>query len=555
MYRLTDQVRDLAVGYADVHVQQRSRPRALCEFDGTKWSPVELIDETQLNSLQPALRRLSVFPNGPHLERDSAYASTAGSSVGRHSPNLSVGSYQSFDKDESHQMTQQIHQERSPIVQQANIVRRSSSFRLPTGIDLEEYSPAEDDQILEQDEDEGADEESDDILRDMIVQQKTGPSGVARRPSILASPNYQRKLASFADLQVSEVDLTEEDSPCDMAAARQHVINAFPKQFAAEAKSAKPLTSFTLYSRAEDYVEMLHVVLVLETREVFWKLTGPSNKKMDRVTSLPYCWEADLDLPPLSLDEPSVTNEVECLIMGRPTYSTIMCDNHNDECRKCKGLASQDDCFACDGSGIFKKKPCVMCSGNGQYFCTHCRNTGKMTCKTCQNSNGPRPILRQAYVRCTRETVVSQTMEVESDNKATLIRTAKALAKRTIEAENFGDKTLPVAACGVVIRQRGHIVCATDYQTGARGLFEVVQELDRVTFKGQLAPINIKQDRPGTANSSHSHRSTASKSGSNSDRSSWFGRKKEDEGDEDNSDTASIRSTASSRMRNFFRRG
>lgn len=410
---------------------------------------------------------------------------------------------------------------------------------------MQEYSPET--QQIEEEED--VDEEAEDILRDMIVQHKSTP-GDARRPSILASPNYQKKLINFSDLQVSEVDLSEEDSQCDVAAARQHIISAFPKQFAAEAQSSEPLISFTTYSRAEDYVEMLHVVLVLETREVFWKLMGPSKKQLDRVTTLPYCWAADLDLPPLSLDEPSVTNEVECIIAGRASYSTIMCDNHNDECRKCKGLASQDDCFACDGTGTFKRKPCVMCSGNGQYFCSHCKNSGKTTCKTCQSANGPRPILRQAFIKCVRETVVSPTMEVESDNKATLISTAKKLARQTIEAESFGEKTLPVAACGVVIRQRGHIICATDYRTGARGLFEVVLELDRVTFKGQLAPIAIST-KPASTHSKTSHRSSASKTLSNSNRSSWFGKKKEEE---DVSDTASIRSTASSRVKNFFRR-
>lgn len=429
--------------------------------------------------------------------------------------------------------------------------RRSSAFQLP-GLDIEQYNPEQEDIAEEEFDDVVPDEEeSQDVLRDLIVQQRAEPaSDTQRRPSILSSPTYQRNLINFADLAVSEVDLSEEPADCDLALARRHIISAFPKQFAAEAKSPQPLTSFSVYSRAEDYVEMLHVVLVLESRTVFWKFMGPSTRPLDRVTTLPYCWAAELDLPPLSLDEPKVTDEVECLIMGRATYSTILCDNHNDECRKCKGLASEDDCFACDGTGIFKKKPCVMCSGNGQYFCATCKNSGHVSCKTCGSSTGPKPVLRQAYITCTRETVVSPTMEVEGDNKIELITTAKALAKQTIEAESFSEGTLPVAACGVLIRQRGHIVCATDIQSGARGLFDVVPELDRVEFKGQLAPIvqaKPAQNRPASIRSNNSQSSSRSKT------SSWFGRKKKEE-EADADDSASIRSTASSRMRNVFRR-
>lgn len=538
MYRLTDQVRDLAVGYADVHVQQR-RIRALCEFDGTKWCPIELVDESQLQLLKPRLRQLSVQPS----EKDSGYSSAGTSTTGLRSPSLhSTKSYHSAKGTLDPELS-------DAQIDIATKFRRSSAFRLPQLVldTYEKRAPGitEEEEPQDYDEDE-ADEETD-VLRDMIIQQRAEPvpGGGGRRPSILASPSYQRNLINFADLAISEVDLSEENDECDVSIARQHILSAFPKQFEAEAASAEPLTTFTVYSRSEDYVEMLHVVLVLESRTVFWKLMGPSKQPVDKVTTLPYCWAADLDLPPLSLDEPRVTDEVECIIMGRKTESTILCDNHNDECRKCKGLASQDDCFACDGSGVFKKKPCVMCSGKGQYYCTTCKNAGHIACKTCGSTSGPRPILRQAYITCTRETVVSQSIEVEGDNKATLIATAKQLARDTVQAEQFAEGTLPVAACGVVIRQRGHVICATDLKSGARGLFEVVAEMDRVEFKGQLAPIRKATSRPASIHSNHSTRSTASKKGT-----SWFKRKEEVEVD----DNMSIRSTASSRMRNMFRR-
>lgn len=578
MYRLTDQVRDLALGYADVHVQQK-RPRALCEFDGQKWSPVELVDASQLNQIQPVLRQLSISP-----EKDSAYSSAAGSSVGHRSPEIRTPSIRSNKSSPSTDVSE-------ATMHVATKFRRSSAFQIPE-LEVDSYRPSgagidEGKEHEEEEEDEAEREaerrqqqqqenhkstgdttlrdradirdpgdETEDVLRDMIVQQKsTATDGNGRRPSILASPAYQRNLINFADLAVSEVDLSEEELDCDLDLARRHIISAFPKQFQAEARSREPLTSFAVYSRAEEYVEMLHVVLVLETRTVFWRLVGPSDGPLDRVTRLPYCWEADLDLPPLSLDEPRVTDEVECVIMGRPVHSTVPCDDHNDECRKCKGLASQDDCFACEGSGVFKKKPCVMCSGQGQYYCTVCKNAGHVACKTCGSTDGPRPVLRQAFLTVTRETVVSPTMEVEGDNKATLITTAKALARQTVEAEQFAEGTLPVAACGVVIRQRGHIICATDLESGARGLFEVIPEVDRVEFKGQLAPISQRTtttSRPASIRSNASGRSNAS---SSSKIGSWFKKAKAGGGDDgDADDAASIRSTASSRMKNIFRR-
>lgn len=539
MYHLADQVRDVALGYADVHVQQRTRPRALCEFDGEKWTPIEVVGETQLDGLQPQLRQLSVAQG----EEDSAYSSTAASFTGH--TTSSRGSISARSLLSSHSRG---HEDEQADAGQAILsgFRRSSAFRLPE-LEIEDYAPEDDDipEALQES------DEADDILRELIVQQQSAePTNDARRPSIFSSPTYQRNLINFADLAVSEVDLSEDDVECDLNLARRHIFSAFPKQFEAQKLSKEPLTTFSVYSRAEDYVEMLHVVLVLESRTVFWKFLGPSNKPVDQYTTLPYCWAADLDLPPLSLDEPKVTNEVECIIMGRSSYSTILCDDHLNECRKCKGLASEDDCFACEGTGIFKKRPCVMCSGNGQYFCTTCKNSGKVTCKTCGSREQPVPILRQAFIACTRETVVSPTIEVEGDNKATLITTAKHLAKQTIEEEKFEEGTLPVAACGVLIRQRGHIICATDIRTGARGLFEVTAELDRVEFKGQLAPItnntnNSNNGRPSSLRSKASQVSTQSK------RASWFGKKNE-EADAD--DSASIKSTASSRLKNMFRR-
>ena len=524
MYRLNDQVRDLALGYADIHVLHKSRPRALCEFDGERWMPVEDLEDARLGQETPRLRQLSMY-----TPTDSAYTSTANSSAGRLSPRE-----QSPTSERSPSLEGK-HSERH----MAGTFRRSSSFRLP-GFDYEQHNKSTAPSL--------SDAESEDVLRDMIVQEHAASAEeTTRRPSILASPAYQRNLIQFNDLAVSEVDLSEEEDECNLAIARRHILSAFPKQFEAEALSPHPLTSFTAYSRSENTVEMLHVVLVLESRKVFWKLMGPSKKAIDRVTSLPYCWEADLDLPPLTLDEPRVTDEVECIIMGRPITSTIMCDNHSDDCRGCKGLASEDECFACDGTGIFKKKTCVMCSGNGKYYCKLCKNSCHTPCETCGSSEGPRPILRKAYVTCTRETVISPTMEVEDDNKASLITTAKMLARQTIEAEQFAEGTLPVAACGVLIRQRGHIVCATDLRSGARGLFEVIAELDRVEFKGQLTALNQQQSsRPSSVHST--------KSQSSSVGSSWGMKKKKKEEETDVDDNASIKSTASSRLKNLFSR-
>lgn len=549
MYVLRDQVRDVALGYADIHLQQRTaRPRAICEFDGQKWSPIELINEGQLNQLQPTLQTLSLD------SKDSGYSSNV-SSTGHRSPQNESSSILSTESREP-ESAEELSPLSAPTTNTTTTFGRSSSFHIPP-FDVEgaETHSAE---MPEEFEDIEDSDEAEDVLRELLLQQRaeSAVAGGPRRPSILASATYQRNLINFSDLQVSEVDLSEERADCDIVLARSHIMSAFPKQFAAEANSAIPLTSFSIYSDAEDYVEMLHVVLVLESRTVYWKLLGPSDQTPDKVTKLPYCWEAEVDLPPLSLDEPTVTHEVECLIMGRPTYSTVMCDNHNAECRKCKGLASNDDCFACDGSGVFKKKPCVMCSGRGKYFCTTCENTGHVSCQLCNSKDNPKALLRQAYITCTRETVVSPTMEVEGDDKITLIATAKALAKKTVEAEEFADGTLPVAACGVLIRQRGHIICATDLDSGARGLFEVVADLDRVEFKGQLPPIPKISSRPASI------RSNASRTSVKSNRS-WFRKNKagaqeqQEEMEADGDDAASIRSTASTtstRMKNFFKR-
>ncbi|BFZ57698.1 hypothetical protein PYCC9005_004751 [Savitreella phatthalungensis] len=597
MYRLQDQVRDLAVDYAP-----QKRPRALCEFDGTHWHPIEIVDETQLNQLQPTLKRLSLFAgNGVNglgqqpLPQDSAYASTAGS-TGHRSPSASVDiKYEPEPMmPRVSQQSQQSSSRSFTDAQQhvAESFRRSSSFRLPV-LDLDQFeqeqeyaagnayganSAAHSAGIQEESYDdyqESLPEEERDIVQDILVEQhahsaqyQEPQSTELRRPSVLASPSYQRNLINFQDLAISEVDISEESADCDLAVSRQHIISAFPKQFEAEVKSPKPLTSFSVYSRAEDYVEMLHVVLVLESRKTLWKNMGSTNKPLDRVTSLPYAWAAEVDLPPLSLEEPRVVNEVECVIGGRQCFSVIVCDNHNDECRKCKGLASEDDCFACDGTGIFKKKPCVMCTGNGKYYCKACDNKAKAPCRNCGSANSPAPILRQAFVQVARETVVSQTMEVSSDNKALLILDARKLARQTIEAEKFDEGTLPVAACGVVIRNRGHIICATDIKSGARGLFEVVDGIDRVTFKGQLAPVvaptqGQNGSRPGSIRSQSSQRSGLSRAGS------WFKRGGNKEKDEpaatqagsqsqappprDDSDAGSVHSTASKRR--FFKLG
>ena len=594
MYRLQDQVRNMAV---DCVAAPPKRVRALCEFDGEKWVPIEIVDEAQLDILQPALRKLSNYTGGnnamlPHHgipDPDSAYASTAGS-TGHRSPSASVD--KKYEPSSSHDSTytgrnthtpsihsnqqQQQHpnhQDPYSDAQQtvADSFRRSSTFRLPT-LDLDIYdevgSQKSNRSIQSQDYsdlaevDESLDEEERDVVQEMLVeqhamqQQAGAQSTELRRPSILASPAYQRNLINFQDLAISEVDVSEESADCDLPLSRQHIISAFPKQFEQELKSPKPLTSFSVYSRAEDYVEMLHVVLVLESRKSYWKNMGSTNKPLDKVTSLPYPWAADLELPPLSLEEPRVTNDVECVIGGRTCQSVILCDNHNDECRKCKGLASEDDCFACDGTGIFKKKPCVMCTGNGKYFCKACENKAKAPCRNCGSQNGPAPILRQAYVQCTRETVVSQTMEVSSDNKALLIMDARKLARQTIEAEKFDEGTLPVAACGVVIRNRGHIICATDIKTGSRGLFEVVDGIDRVTFKGQLAPVVSQANNGRSSGSVRSGRSNHSQA-SNRSRGSWFGKKKEQPEvvlPDDRSDAASVKSTAS-KARSFFKFG
>lgn len=620
MYKLQDQVRNMAVDC--VAPAPPRRTRALCEFDGEKWVPIEIVDEAQLDKLQPALRRLSHYQPGngsggggmmlPHhsataglQDRDSAYASTAGS-TGHRSPSASVDmkyensndSYNgrthtpSIHSIQQQQQQSQAQQYQQPQQQQhgarsrdsslhadpyndaqqtvADSFRRSSSFRLPT-LDLDIYDEVGSQKSMRSghsqeygdlaDVDESLDEEERDVVQEMLVeqhalQQQSGgqSSNELRRPSILASPAYQRNLINFQDLAISEVDVSEESADCDLPLCRQHIISAFPKQFELELKSPKPLTSFSVYSRAEDYVEMLHVVLVLESRKAYWKNMGSTTKPLDKVTSLPYPWAADLDLPPLSLEEPRVTNDVECMIGGRTCQSVILCDNHNDECRKCKGLASEDDCFACDGTGIFKKKPCVMCTGNGKYFCKACENKAKAPCRNCGSMNGPAPILRQAYVQCTRETVVSQTMEVSSDNKALLIMDARKLARQTIEAEKFEEGTLPVAACGVVIRNRGHIICATDIKTGSRGLFEVVDGIDRVTFKGQLAPV-VSQSNGRSSGSVRSGRSAHSQSSTRS-RGSWFRRNKEPESvlPDDRSDAASVKSTAS-KARSFFKFG
>ncbi|CCG81655.1 protein of unknown function [Taphrina deformans PYCC 5710] len=552
MYQLSDQVRDMALDYADVHIHQKSRPRALCEFDGEKWSPIEVVDERQPGQMHPTFRKMSLFSQ----TKDSAYSSTAGSSVGHRSPELSSSSHRPVEE-------QSVVQADFTDLQSIPAgTRRSSSFQIPD-FDLSRFSVSTPAPIHEEEaqydpvsphsdtsyETEQHSAEAEDILRDMIVQQRSESiGGGARRVSILASPSYQRNLNNFADLAISEVDLSEEVQDCDLPLARQHILSAFSKQFEAEIHSKQPLTTFSVHSRAEEYVEMLHVVLVLESRTVFWKKLGPSNHPIDKVTTLPYCWEADLDLAPLSLDSPRVTEDVPCVIMDRDFYSTIQCDNHNDECRKCKGLASQDDCFACDGTGIFKKKPCVMCSGKGQYFCKTCKNVGHVACQSCGSSQGPKPILRQAFITCTRETVVSPSIEVEGDNKISLITTARNLARETIEQEKFSEGTLPVAACGVLIRQRGHVICATDIKSGARGLFEVIPEIDRVEFKGQLAPVPQPTSRPASIRSTNSNRSTSSK------RSSFFKGKKQERDEGDADDGASIISTTSSRLKNMFRR-
>lgn len=534
MYRLADQVRELAVGYADVHTHAR-RPRAMCEFDGERWVPLDPTYEIQLSAVDKQLRKHSVFgqayaTDAPlekhyqhepqnknwHAPTDSAYSSAAPSAL---SPGSSGNSLSSAQAHEDQPESPGDH-------------RRSSVFQ-----------PDEEDEDFESEED-WLDDEQDDVVHDLAMKQEMGSEDNGRRVSVYASPSFQRNLISFNDLMVSEVDLSDEEVECDLTMARLQIVSAFPTQFAAEIASSKPLTTFSVYTRAEETCEMLHVVLVLEHRKAFWKLLGTSDRPVDKVTRLPYVWAADLDLPPLSLDQPRIETEHVCEIMGEPTFSTILCDNHNDECRRCKGLASEDDCFACEGTGIFKKKPCVMCTGKGQYYCKTCNNTGHLACKTCGSDKGPRPILRQAYISCARETLVSQTMEVDGSNKMTLLSTAKALAKQVIEAEDFGEGTLPVAACGVVIRQRGHIVCATDLATGARGLFEVVDGTERVTFKGQLKPIN---QRPASS-ASGSIRSQGSKTGS------FFKRnKKQEEADAD--DSASIISTASSRAKKLFSLG
>lgn len=546
MYRLRDQVRDVALGYADIHLQQRrqsqARPRAICEFDGQKWTPVELMDEDQLDTIQPRLQSISL------RSKDSAYSSNV-SSQGRHSPPPEPSSELMYPTSPDEIAPEHTERSTTSYMQPINNFRRSSEFQIPAFDAIEQFDNTSDmPEELAELEDSA---EAQDILRELLVQQRSGSVSVdgKRRPSILASSTYQRNLINFSAMQVSEVDLSEGARDCDLELARQHIITAFPKQFAAELTSKEPLTSFSVYSDSQDYVEMLHIVLVLETRSVFWKLLGPTDKPVDQVTTLPYSWAADLDVPPLSLDEPKVTNEVECIVMGNPTFSTILCDNHNDECRKCKGLASQDDCFACDGSGVFKKKPCVMCSGRGQYFCKTCHNSSHVACQLCGGKDQPQRLLRQAYITCTRETVVSPTMEVEGDDKFSLIATAKALAKKTVEEERFMDSTLPVAACGVVIRQRGHVVCATDIKTGARGLFEVISELDRVEFKGQLPPVPKTSSRPSSIRSTASRESQRSKS-------SWFNKKKvqQDQDDDDAASIRSTRSTASTRVKNLFKR-
>ncbi|ORY76057.1 hypothetical protein BCR37DRAFT_395366 [Protomyces lactucae-debilis] len=538
MLRLADQVRELAVGYADVHTHAR-RPRAMCEFDGERWTPIDPADDVAPGSaaaMQP--RKQSIFAQtyageqhqqqqhlqstSPVLQQkqqpghqawplptDSAYSSAPPSALDTSSSGNSMRSVraQDFNREEH---------------------RRSSVY-------YEEDNRSDGEDWL--------DDEQDDVVHDLAMRHEMqGSVDNGRRVSMYASPSFQRNLISFADLSVSEVDLSGEDAECDLQMARLQIVSAFPKQFAQELSSPKPLTTFSLYTRSEDTCEMLHVVLVLEHRKAFWKLLGTSDRPLDKVTRLPYIWAADLDLPPLSLDEPRIESEHACMIMGEPTFSTIPCDNHNDECRRCKGLASEDDCFACEGSGIFKKKPCVMCTGKGRYFCKTCSNTGHLACATCGSSSGPRPILRQAFIHCARETLVSPTMEVDGSDKMTLLSTAKALAKDVIEGENFGEGTLPVAACGVVIRQRGHIVCATDIASGARGLFEVVDGTERVTFKGQLKPI-AQSIAGGSIRSQHSSRPASILSG--------FSRRKKDE-DNNSDDGASIRSTASSRAKKLL---
>ncbi len=547
-YDLADQVRDLGIAFPTTSGRLIPRPTAVCEFDGEKWVPIEPVNINYQAGKKAA-------PN------DSAYVSDGSANTSPSESIRDVPATETYisDGDMRNSAAPSIGDYEDGEIVTAQTVRRSSLFVLPD-FSFGQREAQQSATILEEEEEEeheqgqdkeaeisrpisshSIDEEEEEVDESMqlyeepeankealterrqsiqIMQQQrrnstmnsaTAPVQRERQPSVYASKTYQQKLFAFNDLAISEVDISEEEADLNLPLAKAQIVDAFPRQF--EKRNGKDPMVLSVYGRSEETTEMLHIVLVLESRSVFWKNMGVTKKHLDKVVKTPYCWAADVDLPALSLDSPKVENQIVCKIAGKEQRSVIMCDSHYDECRKCKGLTSEDECFACDGTGTFKKRPCVMCSGKGQYFCTACKNAGHVPCKSCGSSDGPVKIERLAMLKVSRETVVSPTQQVETDNKADLISHARDLAQETIAQEEFPEGTLPVAACGIVIRNRGHVVLATDLETGSRGLFEVIDGVDRVTYKGQLAPVPVKaasihSRAPSRAGSLRSFRST-----------------------------------------------